>query len=128
MTLYLSFIYNNSINGGNVENSIDKFYDYLTDKKCKDIAVYDLSKESQDCNIIFVVSISNALSNKKFALQLMNELNIKEYPEGYNKGEWIIFDLGDVIIHSFVTSVREKYNLDKLWKSKKVIINKQNKK
>ena len=73
MTLYLSFIYNNSINGGNVENSIDKFYDYLTDKKCKDIAVYDLSKESQDCNIIFVVSISNALSNKKFALQLMNE-------------------------------------------------------
>lgn len=128
MTLYLSFIYNNSINGGNVENSIDKFYDYLTDKKCKDIAVYDLSKESQDCNIIFVVSISNALSNKKFALQLMNELNIKEYPEGYNKGEWIIFDLGDVIIHSFVTSVREKYNLDKLWKSKKVMINKQNKK
>ncbi len=111
-----------------MENSIDKFYDYLTDKKCKDIAVYDLSKESQDCNIIFVVSISNALSNKKFALQLMNELNIKEYPEGYNKGEWIIFDLGDVIIHSFVTSVREKYNLDKLWKSKKVMINKQNKK
>ena len=58
----------------------------------------------------------------------MNELNIKEYPDGYNKGEWIIFDLGDVIIHSFVTSVREKYNLDKLWKSKKVMINKQNKK
>ena len=111
-----------------MENSIDKFYDYLTDKKCKDIAVYDLSKESQDCSIIFVVSISNALSNKKFALQLMNELNIKEYPEGYNKGEWIIFDLGDVIIHSFVTSFREKYNLDKLWKSKKVMINKQNKK
>ena len=48
--------------------------------------------------------------------------------EGYNKGEWILFDFDDVIVHSFIPSAREKYNLDKLWQNKKVNIAKQSKK
>lgn len=111
-----------------MDNSIDKVYDYLLDKKCKDISIYDLSNESQDFNLMFVASTLNPLTNKKIALQLMNDLGLTTYPEGYNKGEWIIFDLGEMVIHLFVASVREKYNLDKLWKAKKMIIKKQNKK
>ena len=93
---------------------------YLTEKKCKDIVLYDVSNETQDYDYIFVVTLSNVTNNKKFAYTFAQELGLEEMPEGFNKGEWIIFDLGKIVIHSFIPAVREKYNLDKLWKNKKV--------
>ena len=35
--------------------------------------------------------------------------------EGYQHGEWIILDLGDILVHVFQKAFREFYNLDKLW-------------
>lgn len=95
---------------------------YLVQKKCKDIALYDASGEMQDFDYIFVVTLSNVTNNKKFAFNLARELGFDDMPEGYNKGEWIIFDLGQIVIHSFIPNTREKYNLDKLWKNKKLIL------
>ena len=34
---------------------------------------------------------------------------------GYHHGEWIIRDLGDILVHIFQQAYREFYNLDKLW-------------
>ena len=59
------------------------------------------------------------VENKKFADQMREDFKMEGDIEGYNKGEWIIFDFDDVIVHSFIPSAREKYNLDKLWKNKK---------
>jgi ribosome-associated protein len=35
--------------------------------------------------------------------------------EGYEEGRWIIIDYGDVIIHVFLDSLRELYDLENLW-------------
>ena len=86
------------------------------------IAVYDLSAEEQSCDFIFVATVNNSANNKKLALSLMQEFNMEDYPEGFHKGEWILFDFGQCLLHLFVGSAREKYNLDKLWKSKKITI------
>jgi ribosome-associated protein len=35
--------------------------------------------------------------------------------EGQVQGDWILVDLGDVIVHIFRPQVRERYNLEKMW-------------
>ncbi len=103
-------------------------YEYLTKTKAKNIALIDLSKDKRLAKYMFLLTMSSCQENKKFAEQVISDFALENQPEGYNKGEWIIIDLDEIIIHSFIPSTREKYNLDKLWQNKKIDIVKQSKK
>ena len=35
--------------------------------------------------------------------------------EGYSRGQWVVVDYGDVVVHVFYEPVREFYDLDRLW-------------
>ena len=37
--------------------------------------------------------------------------------EGKETGNWILLDLGDIIVHIFKPEVRIFYNLEKMWSS-----------
>ena len=101
-------------------DELKNLFNYLTEKRCSDIAFYDISNEQQDCKFVVVVTLSTALENKEFARSVMQDFDSDILPEGYNRGEWIIFDFGDLLLHSFIPSAREKYSLDKLWQNKKM--------
>lgn len=36
-------------------------------------------------------------------------------PEGYAGGQWILMDLGDIVVHIFQEDIRTYYNFDKIW-------------
>ena len=100
--------------------NIRDIYNYFLDKKCKDIAIYDLSKEGQSFDYLVALTTSSVVNNKKLALQLMEDIGLEKYPEGYNKGEWIVYDFDSIVIHSFLPTTRAKYNVDRVWQSKRV--------
>jgi ribosome-associated protein len=55
------------------------------------------------------------LSIKRQARELPNSV------EGYNQAEWILADYGDLLVHVFSQKAREYYDLERLWRTAKVI-------
>ena len=43
------------------------------------------------------------------------------HTEGQSVGDWAALDYGDVIIHFFTPELREKYQLEQIWKAGRVV-------
>ena len=87
----------------------------------KNISVYNLS--DGEIEKFVVLSTSNKISeSKKCADVVAEKYGYTDKIEGYFKGEWIVFDFENVTLHIFLPKVRDKYNLDKLYKPKKIVI------
>ena len=91
----------------------------LSKNKAKKIIIINLRKKTSIADFMIIctgtsnrhlVALSNYLSEDLKKLNL-NMLNI----EGQKNGDWIIVDIGDIIIHLFRSEVREYYNLEKMW-------------
>jgi ribosome-associated protein len=90
----------------------------LQENKMKSVSVYDLSSMGDDKFV--VLSSSNKIADSKRVADIIAEkYNYTGKIEGYNKGEWIVFDFVGLTLHIFLPKVRDKYNLDKLYKPKK---------
>ncbi len=93
----------------------------LQENKIKHVSVYNLS--TKDLEKFVVLSTSNKIADsKKVADIIAEKYSYEGKIEGYFKGEWIVFDFPQVTLHIFLPKVREKYNLDKLYKPKKIAI------
>ena len=93
----------------------------LSANKMKNVSVYDLSTNSEQKFVVLSTS-NKVLDSKKVADIIAEDYHYDGKIEGYNKGEWIVFDFEGVTVHIFLAKVRDKYNLDKLYKPKKISI------
>ena len=41
--------------------------------------------------------------------------------EGYEQGEWVLADYGDMLVHVFSAKARAYYDLERLWRSSKPV-------
>ncbi len=100
---------------------VKQLVEILSANKIKNVSVYDLSANSEEKFV--VLSTSNKVQDSKRVADILAEkFNYEDKIEGYNKGEWIVFDFDRVTLHIFLAKIRDKYNLDKLYKPKKISI------
>lgn len=102
-------------------NNLKELVGILQDNKIKSISIYNLS-DSQQEKYVILSTAAKTVDSKKVADIIAQKYGYGDRIEGYFKGEWIIFDFENLTLHIFLPKVREKYNLDKLYKPKKITL------
>lgn len=91
----------------------------LEDDKAEDLTVIDLAGKSSLSDIMIIASGRSARHVSAIADHLAK--TVKETTgrspkiEGLPNADWVLIDLGDIIVHLFRPEVRAFYNLEKIW-------------
>jgi ribosome-associated protein len=95
--------------------------DALEDIKGKDIEVIDTSKLTSLFERIIVASGDSNRQVKALARNVQDKVRESGgeilSTEGEEGGEWVLVDLGDIVVHVMQPAVRNYYNLEELWKT-----------
>lgn len=96
--------------------------DKVEDLKARDITVLDVSEQSNITDFMVVCSGTSKTHVKAIAENVVLEakranLHINGV-EGRDSSEWVLVDLGDVIVHVMQDKTRDFYQLEKLWSEK----------
>lgn len=100
-------------------------YSALEDKKGEDIKIIDISKVSVIADYFIIASGTNRSQVQTLVDNTQEVLHKAGYHakqiEGYQTGDWILLDYGDIIIHVFSQENRLFYNLERIWRDGKNI-------
>lgn len=93
--------------------------DALEDIKGQDIVVLDVSHLTSMFDRMVIASADSTRQTKALARNVQEKLKEKGVPdqgiEGLESGEWVLLDLGSVVVHIMQPAVRQYYNLEELW-------------
>ena len=91
----------------------------LDDLKAKDVKEIDVRGKTSVTDIIIVASGTSSRHVKSIADEVVRQLKGLGAPplgvEGEREGEWVLVDLGDIVVHVMLPRVREFYGLERLW-------------
>jgi len=91
----------------------------LEDLKGRDIVEIDITEKSNIADAMLVATGTSKRHVKSLADQVKTKAkDAGEAPlgvEGEDTGDWVLVDLGDVIVHVMTEEMREFYALEKLW-------------
>jgi ribosome-associated protein len=89
------------------------------DKKVLDLVVLDLRKGSAFTDFFIIGTGANVRQVQAIADAIEEALRKKgvrpALVEGYSRGEWVLLDYFDFIVHVFLPATRDFYGLERLW-------------
>jgi ribosome-associated protein len=92
----------------------------LEDVKAKDIEVLNTSKLSALFDRVIIATGDSNRHVKALARSVHDKAREADVQvigiEGEETGEWVLVDLGDIVVHVMQPAVRAYYNLEELWK------------
>ena len=89
------------------------------DKKASDLVVLDVGSLTSIADQLIVCSGRSDRQVQNIADHVMRTLKAAGMPalaaEGLDRGQWVLIDCSDVIVHVFQPDVRAFYDLERLW-------------
>jgi ribosome-associated protein len=99
-----------------LQQSVDRA---LEDLKAKDVRTLDVRGKTSVTDFMVIASGTSSRHVKSIADEVIRQAkDIGQPPlgvEGEREGEWVLVDLGDVVVHVMLPRVREFYGLERLW-------------
>lgn len=99
--------------------------DALEDRKGEDVRVIDISEISTLADYFIIAGGTNINQVQAMADNVQEVLgragHMTKNVEGYEAGNWILLDFGDIIVHVFDNENRLFYDLERIWRDGKTI-------
>lgn len=96
----------------------------LEDVKARDIVVFNVAKQTAYFERVVIASGDSNRQVNALATHVQEKLKAAGARvvgvEGRRNGEWVLVDLGDIVVHVMHPAVRSFYNLEELWGGKEV--------
>jgi ribosome-associated protein len=98
--------------------------DALEDVKAQDIKIFDTTHLTSLFDRVAVASGTSNRQTKALAASVRDKVKSKGGQvisvEGEDTGEWVLVDLGDMIVHIMQPAIRAYYRLEEIWGEKEV--------
>lgn len=87
--------------------------------KARDVVVLDTRKLTSMFDYMIVASADSTRQTKALARNVEDQIKLSGGQvlgiEGEQTGEWVLVDLGSVVVHIMQPAVRDYYKLEQLW-------------
>lgn len=113
----------------NVESVVATVVEAMDSLKGKEIVTLDLRETGTSVTDYFVICHANsktqvdAIADKVIDKVLENNKVKPYHVEGRDNTEWILIDFVDVVVHIFLQSARQFYQLEELWADAEKVVN-----
>jgi ribosome-associated protein len=91
----------------------------LEDVKASNIEAFNVTHLSAEFDRVILATGESARQVKALARSVQEKMRELGEPvigvEGEQQGEWVLVDLGDIIVHVMHPNARQYYNLEELW-------------
>lgn len=91
----------------------------VEDLKAFDVNVVDVNGRSSITDVLVFASGRSDRQVKSIANNVVQEAKkVGIQPlgvEGLNTGDWVLVDLGDVVVHVMLPQVRDYYGIERMW-------------
>lgn len=110
-----------------IKDTVKLIYHALDDKKAVDITIIDISKLTVVADYFIIASAQNTRQTSALVDNVEEVLGKKGIEprqiEGRSQAKWILMDYNDIIVHIFDAENRLFYDLERIWKDGRVIVN-----
>ncbi|WP_132999630.1 ribosome silencing factor [Luteimonas arsenica] len=91
----------------------------VAELKAVDVVEIDVRGKTSVCDFMVIASGTSTRHVKSIADEVVRFAKRLDYQplgvEGEREAEWVLVDLGDVVVHVMLPRVREFYALERLW-------------
>jgi ribosome-associated protein len=86
-----------------------------SEHKALDLRILEVLHHCDYADYFVLMSAQSTRHARALADAVLENASSGKVPEGYALGEWVLVDLGDVVVHIFHEPQRMYYNFDRLW-------------
>ena len=103
-----------------MDQDVEAIQRLLDEKKAENIKIVDIRALDTIADY-FIICTANSLTHSQSLADSLEELldkkNITYRVEGYTPGDWVLVDMGDIVVHIFTQRAREYYDIESHWTS-----------